>query len=71
MLLAAGMPEATLRLLILKTRNGGGHVALQLVDRSGLVLDNRYRRPMRLAALKGDRIAAIAASLGYYTDGLR
>jgi predicted transglutaminase-like cysteine proteinase len=67
LLLAAGTPESDLRLLILRTRRGGGHVALQVAEHDGLILDNRYRLPMQLSALSGDRIAAIATSRGYFS----
>ena len=67
LLLAAGTPETDLRLLILRTSRGGGHVALQVAEHDGLVLDNRYRRPMRLSALSGDHVTALATSHGYFS----
>ncbi|MBO6757612.1 MAG: transglutaminase-like cysteine peptidase [Roseibium sp.] len=66
LLQAAGVPETDMRLVILQTRDGSGHVVLHVSGFAKPVLDNRYRRPVSRAHLTGDRIAAIATDDGYF-----
>lgn len=67
MLMAAGYSDAEVPLLVLETAEGQGHMTL-LVAQSDhvLVLDNRFRIPVRLGSLAKDRVIAVASGAGYF-----
>ncbi|WP_422037050.1 transglutaminase-like cysteine peptidase [Roseibium sp.] len=67
MLMAAGFSDAEVPLLVLETAEGQGHMTLLVAQADhALVLDNRFRRPVRLASLGKDRIVAVASGAGYF-----
>lgn len=67
MLMAAGFSDAEVPLLVLETAEGQGHMTLLVVQSDhALVLDNRFRRPVRLASLGKDRIVAVASRAGFF-----
>ncbi len=66
-LMSSGYQETATKLLILETADGIGHMVLHVDGRHPIILDNRFRRPVSSAALKGDRLAAVAADSGYFS----
>ena len=65
LLISAGFDEEDLRLLILRTPDGGGHVVLEVAGSQTPILDNRFRIPVTPAHLSRDQVAAVATGDGY------
>lgn len=66
LLVAAGYREDTLRLIVLETAQGQGHMVLQITGDQSFVLDNRSRYPVPAEALKDDRVVAVATGAGFF-----
>nr|WP_319383806.1 transglutaminase-like cysteine peptidase [uncultured Roseibium sp.] len=67
LLMAAGYGDAEVPLLVLETAEGQGHMALLVAQPDhALILDNRFRTPLRLGSLGNDRIVAVASGAGYF-----
>ncbi|MET1412346.1 transglutaminase-like cysteine peptidase [Roseibium sp. HPY-6] len=65
-LISAGYRAADMKLLILQTASGTGHMALEVETGQTLILDNRYRYPMSERGMQGDTLAAVATVRGFY-----
>lgn len=67
MLMAAGYSDAEVPLLVLETARGRGHMTLLVAQSDlALVLDNRFRAPVPLGFLTGDKVVAVASHAGYF-----